>query len=451
MNNKFKSKLYNRFAFREEYFGGLFLDYENSNYEIINEKELNFLKKVINKEGVSKKNLGKSDLSNFIKKLTKKGAFQINNSGKILTVDTREITIPGKIPEDFLSAPLKVYDTYTRKCNLNCRHCYAESNNDLTEERRTIKETKKIIKKLYDVGVMEWSFTGGEPLVAPDLFQAIQIAKSYGMKVSLNTNGCIDESMIEKIISSNIDELTVSLEGREKTNDQRRGKGTYKKVIKTLRRINDYNKDNKPKVILNMTIGKDNVDDIEFVTEKAIEYGCDIKFVTLKPAGRADSEFSKNIPSTEEFMKFAKKTQKLREKKKVKRSTTNIFLNHQDLFCPFYSDKSNLPFPFDGSECSAVTTALDILPNGDTVTCSFLMNREEFKGLNIINNSFREVWHHPTLNSFRNAEKQGCPDCKFYQERCRGVCRSTVILGGGKIEDKKLIGEDYCCFKDLIK
>lgn len=449
MKNKTQLSQKPRFAFREEYFGGLLLDYKSNSYELLNAKEFNFLKK-IKKGELSWKDSEISEMDYFIKKLNEKNLLEIKDSGNILIQNIREIIIPGKISKNSLNAPLKVYDTYTRKCNLECSHCYAKSNSNLKEERRTIEETEKIIKKLYNAGVMEWSFTGGEPTVCSDLFKAIQITKSFGMKTSLNTNGCLDDKTIDKIITSGIDELTVSLEGKKETHNKRRGKGTFEKVIRTLDRIHNYDSKTKPKVILNMAIGKDNIDNIKFVTEIAIRYGHDIKFVTMKPVGRATGEFSRNLPTTEEFMKFAKKVQKLREEKEVKNSKTKVLLNHQDLFCSSYSDKSNLPYPFDGSECSATTIALDILPNGDTTACSFLMHKPKFVGLNIIDNSIEKVWNHPALNHFRNAQKQECPDCKFYRERCRGTCRSTVILGGGEIKNKKLIGKDYCCFKSLI-
>jgi len=54
------------------------------------------------------------------------------------------------------------------------------------------------------------------------------------------------------------------------------------------------------------------------------------------------------------------------------------------------------------------------------------------------------------MERFRRAQKQDCMNCEFYMKRCRGVCRAAVLLSGGRIQGKKLIGNDPFCFKDLL-
>ena len=46
-------------------------------------------------------------------------------------------------------------------CNFQCEHCYFTSSAFVTEKRRTIQQTKEIIRKFYEAGTMEWRFTGG--------------------------------------------------------------------------------------------------------------------------------------------------------------------------------------------------------------------------------------------------------------------------------------------------
>jgi len=439
-----------RFAFRKEYFGGLLLDFQNTIYELLTSQEFRFLEKLIAGNKFFLQDLKDSKLKEFIEKLRQKNIIKVDPRGELLIDDIRKIPPPEEIPNEYLSAPLKAYDTYTRKCNLACRHCYASANPNLIEKRRTISQTKTIMKKFYEVGVLEWNFTGGEPTIITDLLKAIKIAVSFGMKVSLNTNGCWNSKISNIILESGVKEFIISLDGREKTHDNKRDSGTFKRVIKTLDQIYKYNQNNfnnKLKVILNMTIGKDNIRDIEYVTYLGVKYGYDVKFVPLKPAGRAFKSF---ILSTRDYKEFAKKVQQLRENPKIKDSGINIFLNHKDLFNSQYPDRSNLPYPFNYSQCTALTTAMDILPDGRVVACSFLMDKPEFIGPNILDVSLYDAWRHPKMERFRRAQRQGCINCKFYMKRCRGVCRATVLLSGGKIQGKKLTGNDPYCFKDLL-
>lgn len=440
-----------RFAFRKEYFGGLLLDLKNSTYELLNVPQFQFLEKLKTGNKFFLQDLKDSKLRKFIKRLQQKNIIKVGPHGKLLIDNIRKIPPPEEISNDYLSAPLKVYDTYTRKCNLTCKHCYASANPNFTEKRRTISQTKTIMRKFYEVGVLEWNFTGGEPTVISNLLNAIKIAVSFGMKVSLNTNGCYDSKILTRILNSGLKEIIISIDGCEKTHDNRRGSGTFKEVIRTLNQVykcNQNNFGNKPKVILNATVGKDNIQDTEYLVYLGVKYEYDVKFVPLKPGGRA---YNKNFMlSTRDYMTFAKKVQQLRENPKIKKSRINIFLNHKDLFNPQYSDKSELPYPFNYSQCSALTTAMDILPDGRVVACSFLMNRPEFIGPNILDVSVYDAWRHLTMERFRRIQKQDCVNCRFYMRQCRGLCRSCVLLNGGKIEGNELIGTDPYCFKDLL-
>lgn len=439
-----------RFAFRKEYFGGLLLDFENCTTEILNSEEYDFLEKIKNGRNFFIQNLQNSKLDKFITRLQQKNIIKITPRGKILINNIRRILPPQISPKDYLSAPLKVYDTYTRKCNLFCKHCYASANYNFIEKRRTILQTKIIMRKFYKVGVMEWNFTGGEPTTAPDLFDAIKIAKGFGMKVVLNTNGCWHSDIARKIFLSGVDELIISIEGKEETHDKRRGKGSFKKAIKTLDKICEYNQKKhwkKLKVILNTAIGRDNIKDIQYTSFLGAKYGCDVKFVPLKIGGRA---YKNLILFPREYMQFAKKVQQLRQNSKIKKSGIKIILNHKDLFNLSYQDRSIFPHPFNYSQCSALTTAMDVLPDGRTVACSFLMDNPDFIGPNILDVSVYEAWQHPIMERFRRANKEDCINCKFYMKQCRGPCRASILLSGGKIKGTKLKGRDPYCFKNLL-
>lgn len=452
-STNFKSKNPHRFAFRKEYFGGLLLDFETANYELITQKEFKFLEKLKDSKNFFLQDLQNSGLNIFIEKLRQKNIIRIGHNGKISVVNIWKVPTPRKIPKDYLSAPLKVFDSYSRKCNLTCRHCYASSNPNFAEIKRTFSQTEKAMRKFYEVGVLEWRFTGGEPTIIPDFLDAVKIANSFGIKVSFNTNGCWSPKISKKILNSGVKEIVISLEGNEEINNRRRGAGVFKRVIKTMDQIYEYNHGNPDKkisVALSMTVGKDNMCDIEFMVRLSARYGYNINFIPLKPSGRAYRNLPEALLSTKEYMEFAKKVQWLREDPEIKESGIKIGLHHKDLFCPDYPDKSNFPYPFNYSECSALTTAMDILPDGRVIACSFLMDNPEFIGPNILDVSVYDAWQHPTMERYRRAQKQNCANCRFYMKQCRGTCRATVLLNGGKIEKHKLIGRDPYCFKDLL-
>lgn len=346
-----------------------------------------------------------------------------------------------------------VYDTTTRSCNLDCEHCYASSTPLFIEKRRTLMQTKEIMDKFYEIGALEWRFTGGEPTVTPDFTAAIDYAQSLEVKVSLNTNGVWSERVAKDVLNSGVSTLVVSLEGRQTAHDRRREKGTFNRLINRLRLIyqhNETNPNHKITVVLNMSVGKDNIPDLDYVVGVAAEYGFNINFVPLKPAGRASTSMPDEILSTREYMEFAEEVQRLREAPNISKSGIKLGLKHKDLFSPDYKDKSNLPYPFNYSECGALATAISILPDGRAFACPFLMDDEGYIGPNLNQVSVYEAWMDPIMEHFRRATKVDCTDCIFYMQQCRGKCKAIVLLSGGEIKDGKLIGDDPYCFKALI-
>lgn len=444
-----------RFTLRKEYFGGIIHDVKTMSCELLTPKEFLLLSDFKNGKFSFVKDLERLDVKtrNTIDRLQTKGVIAISDSGKLSIEKTRFVEPPLQIPQGCLTAPIRVYDTYTKRCNLNCEQCFVNNKSDFPEVRRTTEETRIIMEKFYEVGTMEWRFTGGEPVSCPDLFEVIKVAKTLGMAVMLNTNGCWNETISERVLNSGINEIIVSLEGREKINNKRRGAGVFNRVMQTLNRIATHNKSNSDQkigVTLNMTIAKDNIAEVDFVVHLGANYGYNINFVPLRPYGNALKEMKNEMLSTEEYMRFSEKVQKLREEPIVRNSGIKLIHRNTDLFCPNYPDKSKNPFPFNYSECGSLSTSFGLCPDGRANVCSFLMNDPRFLGPNLLEVSVHEAWLHPKMELFRRVKKIGCIACKYYMRQCEGKCRVMVLGNGGKIVDKKLIGDDPYCYASLM-
>jgi len=101
----------------------------------------------------------------------------------------------------------------TDKCNLRCRHCYhfdtkqMPVSKDLSDE-----DTTTLINSLVAAGIYSLVITGGEPLVRPQLtLKAVDIAKSAGMSVSVNSNLLLLNSQLaEKFKDSKVNSFLVS-------------------------------------------------------------------------------------------------------------------------------------------------------------------------------------------------------------------------------------------------
>jgi len=124
----------------------------------------------------------------------------------------------------------------TRKCNLRCRHCYSNAGIEL-EDELTVDEIKKMIDELADIGVLAITFTGGEPLLHPHLFDLMEYARKKPLSVLLFTNATLlTPETIEKLRELQVFQVNVSIDGPDaETHDQFRGlEGAFEKTVQNV-------------------------------------------------------------------------------------------------------------------------------------------------------------------------------------------------------------------------
>ncbi|RJO61041.1 radical SAM protein [candidate division WS5 bacterium] len=130
----------------------------------------------------------------------------------------------------------------TFDCNLKCIHCSA-ANFSPPEERLTISNYENIAAQCRQYSVPMVSFTGGEPMVEPRLEEIIGLFDTKSTLISCTTNGTLlTEERAKKLKSIGLDSFVISLDGPDPaSNDSIRGKGTYKKVMESIKIAKSYN------------------------------------------------------------------------------------------------------------------------------------------------------------------------------------------------------------------
>ena len=138
-----------------------------------------------------------------------------------------------------LSGPVVIWNLI-RRCNLTCKHCYAQSaDHDYAGELSTA-EVFGVMDDLRAFGVPVLILSGGEPLLRPDIFEIAHRSKAMGFYTSLSTNGTlIDASMADRIAEVDFDYVGISLDGLRETHDKfRRLQGAYDRSLTALRLLN---------------------------------------------------------------------------------------------------------------------------------------------------------------------------------------------------------------------
>src|SRR5512136_1518742 len=92
----------------------------------------------------------------------------------------------GRLPSHLLQfsrdkKPVVVFNA-TRRCNLRCVHCYSESENRAYTGELSTDEAKALIGDLASFGAPVVLFSGGEPLIRPDIEELIAHAVGKGLR-----------------------------------------------------------------------------------------------------------------------------------------------------------------------------------------------------------------------------------------------------------------------------
>ncbi len=180
--------------------------------------------------------------------------------------------------------PIVVWNI-TRACNLRCVHCYNDSGPGKTCDDLSTDQAKAVIDDLAQFGVPSILFSGGEPLLRPDLFELLAYAIGKGVRTVISTNGTlIGADQARRIRQLGVSYVGISLDGTGAVNDQFRGvAGAFDRAVQGIRHCQDAG----VRVGLRLTLTQRNAQDIEglfdFFEAEGIARAC---FYHLVPSGR---------------------------------------------------------------------------------------------------------------------------------------------------------------------
>jgi len=147
----------------------------------------------------------------------------------------------GKMPSHLLQfsldkKPVVVWNV-GRRCNLRCVHCYSHSRDENYAGELTTEEAEKFIDGLGEFKAPVLLFSGGEPLMRPDLYRLVRRARSAGMRAVISTNGTlITERVAAELKDIGLSYVGISLDGLRDVNDKFRGvSGAYDNALAGIR------------------------------------------------------------------------------------------------------------------------------------------------------------------------------------------------------------------------
>jgi len=324
----------------------------------------------------------------------------------------------------------------TRRCNLECAHCYisAGPHESATTELDT-SEALRIVDELLAVNPAPLLIlSGGEPLLRQDLTQISAHASQRGATVVVGTNGTLlTDERIAALKSAGVTGVAVSIDSlRPSYHDNfRHGKGSLDDTVMALGRMRAQQLD----FIIQTTATKGNRAELERIAQWSAEQGavafnCYFLVATGRGAGLSDlspAEYEAVLADLARWQRH------YRGQMMVRAKCAPHFMRHVHRADP------ESPILNYETRCPCGTQYCRITPDGKLTPCPYL---PEVAG-DLRVQSFGEIWRSSALfRQIREGTLGGkCGRCE-YQKLCGG-CRARAFA----LEGDVLAADPSCSYE----
>lgn len=332
----------------------------------------------------------------------------------------------------------------TRRCNLECAHCYiaAGPRETATAELET-SECLRIVDELLAVNPAPLVIlSGGEPLLRHDLTTIAGYASQHGATVVVGTNGTLlTDERIDSLQRAGVSGVAVSVDSlRPSYHDNfRHGKGSLDDTIGALGRLRSHRLD----FIIQTTATKGNRGELERLAQWSAEQGavafnCYFLVATGRGSGLSDlapAEYEAILAD------LARWQRQYRGQMMIRAKCAPHFMRHVHALDP------ESPILNYETRCPCGTQYCRITPDGKLTPCPYL---PEVAG-DLRTQSFGEIWRSaPLFQQLREGRLGGkCGECE-YQKLCGG-CRARAFA----LEGDVLAADPSCVYepqsKDIVE
>jgi radical SAM protein with 4Fe4S-binding SPASM domain len=308
----------------------------------------------------------------------------------------------------------------------------------------SLSEIAKVIRIFKDdARIPFFSFTGGEPLLRPDLEEMIRLACRAGLQVNLITNGTLaDRRRARSLYKAGLRTAQVSVESvHAETHDLLTATpGSFQKTLQGIRCLQAAG----ISVQTNTTMTAVNSPDAARMPAFLKGLGVSRFAMNLYlPMCTADGRETRGDPRVDAlFIQYARAGAIIESVRMAARAAKMTFYWYSPIpHCHYNTVARGL----GNKSCAAMDGLLSVSPAGDVLPCSSF---PELMG-NLLSEEFRDIWFSPRAGYFKNkqyapVECAGCPSFAACQAACPLYWR---YAGTSEIRNQASIAEENAAWK----
>lgn len=318
--------------------------------------------------------------------------------------------------------PYHVVWEVTKRCNLDCIHCYASSVNS-TQAELTTAEGKQLLEQIARLDKFRMIvITGGEPLLREDIFELVEYAGKLGFHIVFSTNGMLlTPNMAKDLAKLGVANFSISLDGytAECHESIRREPGCFQGAIDGIKAAAQTG----VCLQVNFTAMRQNLAELPGLIDLAESLKADIVMVFQAIPPRNEGQ-ALELDSQEQMRLI----RTIAEKQKKSRALI------MPVCCPEYwpwlieHKRFSLSRNIKSkalSGCGAGSGFSYIRFDGDVWPCNFI----PISAGNVRQTAFTDIWNNsPLLQEFRGQPRRlkgACGECSH--QRICGGCRGRAF------------------------
>lgn len=292
------------------------------------------------------------------------------------------------LPENALYA---VQFELTFRCNERCKYCYCVTDKPERDELTT-EEIKRVLDELYELGVFEITFTGGDLFVRNDTFEILEYAYKKTFLINIFTNGLAltDADFIRlKMIHPKSIHFSIYNYIPEKHDAFTSVRGSFERTVSAIKKCVALGIPTNIKTCVTQT----NADDMGGILNLAKTLGTTIQ-ISMSVTAKNDGDLSPTqyrLKTTEDYARIMRIVNK------------NMVIHCSGEYQEIRED--------NGRICGAGSNSLNINPYGDVFPCNALL----LSCGNVKQNSVREIWENSSvlrkIRQFTIDKVKGCETC----------------------------------------
>ncbi|MBI2072080.1 MAG: radical SAM protein [Gemmatimonadetes bacterium] len=321
----------------------------------------------------------------------------------------------------------------TRRCNLECAHCYISAGpEESAASELTGEEFRRIAEEILALNPAPlFILSGGEPLLRADLPELARFATERGATVVVGTNGTLlTDERITELKDAGVTGVAVSVDSLEpKHHDNfRHGAGSLAATIAALERLRRHRLD----FVIQTTVTKKSRTELGRLVQWAAEHGAvcfNAYFLVATGRGARLSDLSPDEYEAA-LAELVAHTQTYLGRMMVRAKCAPHFMRH------VHRDTPDSPVLNYQTRCPCGTQYCRITPDGKLTPCPYI----PVPAGDLRRQAFNEVWQRAELfQALRSGQLGGkCGRCE-YRELCGG-CRARALAVQGDV-----LAEDPSC------